>query len=188
MPRAMTFISETTASIAASTASRSFAPPEWRNTPTWASACVRLASSLEPAWLAGSASVVASTPVGVERASALHEPTATTPTAATMSERSMLGRSASQPGPCPPARAMPPARSGDVVAVILALSGRIGVAMLAARHLGWGLLFAWGLACSNPPVFACQEDDACGPGGTCNAMFGYCTFPSDDCESGQRFG
>ena len=40
--------------------------------------------------------------------------------------------------------------------------------------------------CTNP-IFGCTEQPQCGDEGTCQPT-GFCSFPDDDCESGQRYG
>jgi len=62
---------------------------------------------------------------------------------------------------------------------------RMGVHTTSATAFG----FAWALGTScTAPAFQCQTNDQCvGPGqGICQPQ-GYCSFPSDDCESGQQF-
>ncbi len=56
--------------------------------------------------------------------------------------------------------------------MVRGLLGLVGVAMAAA--------------CSNADSFVCSADGQCG-NGTCEAS-GYCSFPDDECPSGQRYG
>ena len=57
----------------------------------------------------------------------------------------------------------------------------------ASNAVAFGLAVALAPSCS-VPAFECQSDDQCvGNGqGICQPQ-GYCSFPSDDCESGQQF-
>lgn len=53
-----------------------------------------------------------------------------------------------------------------------------------------GFAVGWTLSgCSS--AFSCQEDSQCeqnGQAGVCQPATGFCSFPSDDCESGQQYG
>ena len=54
----------------------------------------------------------------------------------------------------------------------------------------WGALSlsaGIGLACGGGGAFTCQDDAQCGAGGTCQPT-GGCSFPADDCDSGERYG
>lgn len=52
---------------------------------------------------------------------------------------------------------------------------------------GIGFLWALTLGCVvSPNTFACSDDATCS-GGRCE-INGYCSFPADDCPSGQRYG
>lgn len=64
------------------------------------------------------------------------------------------------------------------------LAGVRGVLATLAFSLGWAAA-----ACSS--TFACEEDSQCdqdGAAGVCQPATGFCSFPSDDCESGQQYG
>lgn len=53
-----------------------------------------------------------------------------------------------------------------------------------AFGLGWAAA-----ACGS--TFACEQDSQCeqdGAAGVCQAATGFCSFPSDDCDSGQQYG
>jgi len=49
-----------------------------------------------------------------------------------------------------------------------------------------GLLALSLASCSNTDAFICSDDSSC-PDGQCEES-GYCSFPSDDCASGRRYG
>ncbi|HET6583521.1 MAG TPA: hypothetical protein VFG69_08735, partial [Nannocystaceae bacterium] len=58
------------------------------------------------------------------------------------------------------------------------------------RTLVVGAALAAGVACGFGGAFACEDDDECNGNagaGVCQAS-GYCSFPDDDCDSGQRYG
>lgn len=54
-------------------------------------------------------------------------------------------------------------------------------------RLGIATVVAWGLALAcNAGSFSCTDDSNCS-GGQCQPT-GYCSFPDDSCDSGQRYG
>lgn len=62
--------------------------------------------------------------------------------------------------------------------------------MLLRSVLAVAVGIALGSACGPAGVFECQADEDCvaaGIGGTCQPD-GFCSFPSDDCDSGQQYG
>lgn len=64
---------------------------------------------------------------------------------------------------------------------------RIGTAVVLGLGLGGGL--GGGMSCTTS-VFQCEADGECNDGsmaGLCQPD-GYCSFPTDDCGSGQRYG
>ena len=54
------------------------------------------------------------------------------------------------------------------------------------RHGAAALIAALALSCGGGQVFACADDSACA-GGVCQPE-GFCSFPDESCDSGQRFG
>ncbi len=74
------------------------------------------------------------------------------------------------------------ARRGDACSHLADTDAAKGVGAPAIVGLVVGLLCACGAK-----GFVCEQDDQCGGGGTCQSV-GYCSFPDDTCDSGQRFG